>query len=110
MKDRFYLLLLVLFLHASLAHAQNLVSVSGMVQAKATQLPLGFANVLLKRSADSILVAGTITDEQGRFRFSGILPSRYFLDISLVGYFPMRQSVFIGNLSQFLELKGLGWH
>ena len=85
MKDRFYLLLLVLFLHASLAHAQNLVSVSGMVQAKATQLPLGFANVLLKRSADSILVAGTISDERGQFRFSGILPGKYFLDISLVG-------------------------
>jgi len=105
MKDRFYLLLLVLFLHASFAHAQNLVSVSGMVQAKATQLPLGFANVLLKRSADSIVVAGTISDERGQFRFSGILPGKYLLDISLVGYLSQRQSVFIGNLSQFLELK-----
>ena len=105
MKDRFYLLLLVLFLHVSFANAQNLVSVSGMVQAKATQLPLGFANVLLKRSADSAFVAGTISDERGQFRFAGILPGKYFLDISLVGYLPMRQSVFIGNLSQFLELK-----
>lgn len=105
MKDRFFLLLIVLFLLASFTHAQNPVSVSGMVQAKATQLPLSFANVLMKRSVDSVFVAGTISDEQGRFRFSGILPGRYFLDISLVGYLPKRQSIFIGNLSQFLELK-----
>jgi hypothetical protein len=105
MKDRFFLLLIVLFLLASFTHAQNPVSVSGMVEAKATQLPLSFANLLMKRSVDSVFVAGTISDEQGRFRFSGILPGRYFLDISLVGYLPKRQSIFIGNLSQFLELK-----
>lgn len=105
MKDRFYLLLLVLFLQASFAHAQNIVSVSGLVQTKATQLPLSFANIVLKRSADSIVVAGTISDERGQFRFSGILPGKYLLDISLLGYLSQRQSVFIGNLSQFLELK-----
>ena len=105
MKDRFYLLLLVLFLQASFAHAQNIVSVSGLVQTKATQLPLSFANIVLKRSADSIVVAGTLSDERGQFRFSGILPGKYLLDISLVGYLSQRQSVFIGNLSQFLELK-----
>ena len=105
MKDRFYLLLLVLFLQASFAHSQNIVSVSGLVQTKATQLPLSFANIVLKRSADSIVVAGTISDERGQFRFSGILPGKYLLDISLVGYLSQRQSVFIGNLSQFLELK-----
>lgn len=105
MKDRFYLLLLVLFLLASFAHAQNIVSVSGLVQTKATQLPLSFATIVLKRSADSIVVAGTISDEQGQFRFSGILPGKYLLDISLLGYLSQRQSVFIGNLSQFLELK-----
>lgn len=105
MKDRFYLLLLVLFLQASFAHAQNIVSVSGLVQTKATQLPLSFATIVLKRSADSIVVAGTISDERGQFRFSGILPGKYLLDISLLGYLSQRQSVFIGNLSQFLELK-----
>ncbi len=105
MKERSFLLLLVLFLLASFAHAQNPVSLSGMVQAKATQLPLSFATIVLKRSADSIVVAGTISDERGQFRFSGILPGKYLLDISLLGYLSQRQSVFIGNLSQFLELK-----
>ena len=105
MKERSFLLLIVLFLHGSFARGQNLVSVSGLVQAKATQLPLSFANVLMKRSVDSAFVAGTISDEQGRFRFSGILPGRYFLDISLLGYLSQQQPVFIGNLSQFLELK-----
>ena len=105
MKERFFLLLIALFLLASFAHAQNPVSLSGMVQAKATKLPLSFANVLMKRSVDRAFVAGTISDEQGRFRFSGILPGRYFLDISLLGYLSQQQPVFIGNLSQFLELK-----
>ena len=105
MKERSFLLLIVLFLLASFAHAQNPVSLSGMVQAKATQLPLSFATIVLKRSADSIVVAGTISDERGQFRFSGILPGKYLLDISLLGYLSQRQSVFIGNLSQFLELK-----
>jgi hypothetical protein len=105
MKDRLFLLLIVLFSMASFAYAQNLVSVSGMVQAKATRLPLSFANMLMKRSSDSTFIAGTISDEQGRFRFSGMLPGKYFIEISLMGYLPQRQSVFIGNLSQFLDLK-----
>ncbi len=105
MKDRLFLLLIVLFSMASFAHAQNLVSVSGIVHAKATRLPLSFVNMLMKRSSDSTFIAGTISDEQGRFRFSGILPGKYFIEISLMGYLPQRQSVFIGILSQFLDLK-----
>lgn len=105
MKDRFFLLLIVVFSMASFTDAQNLVSVSGMVQSKVTRLPLSFANIVLKRSADSVVVFGTISDERGQFRFSGILPGKYLLDISLVGFLSQQQPVFIGNLSQFIELK-----
>ena len=105
MKDQFFLLLLLFFLQSSFAHAQSPVSFSGKVQAKATQLPIGFANIVLKKSTDSIFVAGTISDEQGQFRFSGIPPGKYLLEISLMGYVATRQTIFIGSLSQFLDLK-----
>lgn len=105
MKLQFFLLFFALFFYVTHVNAQSPASVSGTVQAKATQLPLSFANVVVKRSADSVFVAGTISDEKGRFRFAGILPGRYFIDISLVGYLARRQSIFIGNLSQFLELR-----
>jgi hypothetical protein len=105
MKGQFFLLLILLILKASFTHAQGPVSISGKVKSKATQSPLAFANIVLKKSADSMVVAGTISDEQGLFRFSGILPGKYFLDISLLGHLPLKQSVFIGSLSQFLDLK-----
>jgi hypothetical protein len=48
--------------------------------------PLAFANVLLLRQADSSLVKGQVTKEDGTFRFEQVPPSTYLIAISAVSY------------------------
>lgn len=48
--------------------------------------PLEYANVLLLRAADSSLVRGTLSDEQGHFAFADVRPGRYQLRAQQLGY------------------------
>lgn len=58
--------------------------------------PLMFFNVLLKDTAD-VLIKAEVTDEQGRFRISGILPGDYRLEISGIGYETLRRELQLGR-------------
>lgn len=65
------------------ARAQHDVSGS-VLDARGETLPS--ATVLLLHSADSALVKGGITDQNGIFLFKDIPPGTYFLSISMVGF------------------------
>lgn len=60
--------------------------VSGQVEEAATSEPLAFVNVILFRLADTLQVQGTLTDQEGRFAFSGIAPGKYFAQLSFLGF------------------------
>jgi outer membrane receptor protein involved in Fe transport len=94
--------LLIIFLDAK---AQISVTVSGVVKNKATKTALPFASVMLKTEKDSTFVVGTITNEEGRFSMSKIKSGNYILEISLAGYVPRQQVLFVGSLSDFLEIN-----
>ena len=47
---------------------------------------LGFANVLLRQEADSIMVKGAISREDGFFAFENVSAGSYFIELSLIGY------------------------
>ncbi|MGE8432502.1 TonB-dependent receptor domain-containing protein [Chryseobacterium joostei] len=79
------------------------VTVSGRVTTKdKTVLP--YANIILKKEKDTAFIAGTFTNEEGRFSITGIKPDHYLLETSMAGYHLQKQPVFIGSLSEFLEI------
>ncbi len=82
----------------------NSITVSGVIKDKKDKSLLPFVNVVLKSENDSVFITGTVTNEQGRFTLTGIKPNNYFLEVSYVGYTAKRPSLFVGTLSEFLEV------
>ncbi len=83
------------------------VTVSGLVRGKASQEPVGYVNVVLFSEKDSTFIVGTVSAENGRFSIAGVSPGNYFLELSFVGYVTKRQSLYVGTLSDFLDLGTL---
>ncbi|REC60181.1 TonB-dependent receptor [Chryseobacterium pennae] len=79
------------------------VTFSGKVTTKDKEA-IPYSNIILKKEKDTAFVAGTITNEEGRFSISGVKPDHYLLEASIAGYNTHKQSVFIGGLSEFLEI------
>lgn len=92
---------------SSLVSAQTTsVTASGrIIGMDKTALP--YAHIILKKEKDSTFTAGTITNEDGRFSLTGIKPDHYLLETSLTGYRTQIQPVFIGSLSEFLEIPAI---
>ncbi len=84
--------------------AQNkAATLSGIAKDKTTKLPISFVNVVLKTATENTMIAGTVTDEEGRYAFSNIKSGNYNLEFSFIGYQTKIQSVYIGSLSEFLD-------
>lgn len=56
--------------------------------------PLAFVNVLLRKAADSSLVKGELSNEQGRCSFEKIAAGQYFVQASLLGYATQKSAPF----------------
>ena len=82
----------------------NGVTVSGLIQDKAGKNALSYVNIVLKTEKDSSFVIGTISNDEGRFTLSNIKPNAYYLEISSIGYREKVQSLYVGSLSEFLDL------
>lgn len=80
------------------------VTLSGKIQDNGLKTGLAYVNVLLKTAKDSVFVAGTITNEEGFFSFSALEQGNYTLETSFIGYQTHKQTVLIGQLSDFLDL------
>jgi hypothetical protein len=61
--------------------------ISGLVTNQEGQ-PLQTVGITLRSAADSTLVTGAMTDASGRFRIDGLMPGRYLLRVSFIGYKP----------------------
>ncbi len=81
----------------------NSVSLSGIVKEKSTNSPMPYVTVVLKTEKDSVLVLGTITNEEGQFTISTLKKGNYFIEISFIGYKIFRQTLFVGDLSSYLD-------
>ncbi|MBY0434454.1 MAG: carboxypeptidase-like regulatory domain-containing protein, partial [Cyclobacteriaceae bacterium] len=80
------------------------VTVSGMIKDKSANLPIAYANVIVKTEKDSAFVSGTISNEEGRFALTNVKPGNYYLEFSFVGYATKRQSLYVGSLTDYLDL------
>ena len=83
------------------------VTVSGLVKEKITKASLPFVNIVLKTDSDSAFVTGTITNEEGRFSITGVKPNNYYLEISYVGYVTQKIMLYVGSLSEFLNVPNI---
>ena len=63
----------------------------GIVTAAEGNLPLQHAGVAVRSAADSVLVAGAITGENGSFQIRGLRPGAYFMRVTLIGFAPQRK-------------------
>ncbi len=103
MKHLLVTLVVLIIVYCSTAQTTS-VTLSGIVKEKADKLVLQLVNVVLKAKKDSAFVTGTVTDSEGRFTLTDVKPNDYFLEISYTGYTTKKQSLFVGNLSAFLDI------
>ncbi len=105
MSKRFSFLLFVTVFF-SVALAQNTsVTISGIIKDKAAKAALPFVTITLKTEKDSAFITGTISNEEGRFTLSNIKPGNYRLEFSIIGYSAKKQSLYVGSLTEFLDLS-----
>lgn len=102
LKNLFFLVLLMTmsFFKSQFSN----VTISGMVKNQSDQKNLPYVNIILKKSNDEAFVAGTITNEEGRFSLEGVKPDNYYLEISISGFTAKKQNLFVGSLSEFIEI------
>jgi outer membrane receptor protein involved in Fe transport len=94
----------VIFTHHALFAQNTEVTVSGVVRDRALRETLPYANVVLKTEKDGEFVMGTVTDNDGRFTLSNIKQGNYIVEFSYVGYATVKQPLYAGSLSQFLDM------
>ncbi|WP_445733642.1 TonB-dependent receptor domain-containing protein [Mariniflexile sp.] len=105
MKTKTLLALILTLLLFSISNAQISTTISGIIKDKTTNSNLPFVNVILKTVKDSTFVSGTVTNEDGRFSLTRINSGNYYLEVSYMGYSTKKQAVFVGNLSEYLDLQ-----
>lgn len=104
MKNNLFLLILILALPFNSFSQQKKVTISGTIHDKISNSSLPFVNVILKIEKGNQLVFGTVTDDKGRFVLSNISSGNYNLEISYIGYSSFVKPIFVGSISDFLDL------
>ena len=108
MTKRKVLLSLSLFISIStLVYGQGNVTISGTIKDKKSKSVLPFVSIVLKTEKENAFVAGTVSNEEGRFSISGVKSGSYNLEYSSVGYTKNKQAVYVGSLTQFLDFNNL---
>ncbi|KIO54481.1 TonB-dependent receptor domain-containing protein [Flavobacterium hibernum] len=85
----------------------NSASISGLIKDKTSKTSLPYINVVLKTAKDQKMLAGTVTNEEGRFNIPAVPSGNYILEISSTGYKTKTQKLFVGSLSDFLDLNSI---
>ncbi len=85
--------------------SNELSGVQGTVLDASRKEGIPFANVVLKQN--DIQIAGTTSDVDGKFKFSGVRAGRYSIYVSYVGYAPslLRDVILSPNKSTFIDIK-----
>lgn len=70
------------------AFAQSGITLTGRLVNAATEEGIAYCPIGLFR-ADTTMVAGVLTDQEGRFRFENLQPADYIIGINQQGFIPM---------------------
>lgn len=104
MKIKFWSCMMVMIISSPLLSQNQSITISGKTQDKGTNMPLSYVNIVLKTAADSAFVIGTISDENGLFKFSNVKPGDYLVNYSFIGYKNKLVPLYVGTLSDVLTL------
>ncbi|PQJ72901.1 TonB-dependent receptor [Polaribacter butkevichii] len=99
------ILLLVISFFSSQLFSQMDITISGIVKEKETQQTIPYANILLKTVKENAFITGTATNDLGRFSIDNIKPGNYILEVSIIGFKTKAQTIYVGRLSKFLDIK-----
>lgn len=91
-----FLLLFIIFFASINIFSQN-YSVSGQIADSSNKKPLGKANVIFSHLPD-LKIRGIIADNNGRFRIENLIPGKYLLTVSFLGYKSYKRNI---------EIKGV---
>ncbi|WP_343570125.1 outer membrane beta-barrel family protein [Sphingobacterium sp.] len=95
----------ILIIVSSVVSAQvSSVTLSGIIKNKTDKLAIQYVNVVVKSDKDGAFIAGTMTNDEGRFTISKIKPGNYQLNISFTGFEDKKHPLFVGSLSEFLDI------
>jgi outer membrane receptor protein involved in Fe transport len=100
------LLILLISVSRVVSAQYTSITVSGITRTHDDSL-LRFVNIVLLNEKDSSFVVGTISGEDGRFSVSNINPGNYLLKCILQGYDTVSRNLFIGSLSEYLDLGSI---
>ncbi len=82
--------------------------ITGKITDTRTQEPIAYASVALVDAADSAIITGTISDEQGRFLMADIPYGKYSLRVSFMGYSPVHvDDIELSKKNRQVELSNL---
>ena len=97
------MLCVVLALSSGSLLAQTTFPLQGTLKKTADRTPVDFANVLLRKPADSTLVVGTTSDEHGGFRLEAP-QGTFLLEIHALGYKPFHKTLTLTGALDLGEL------
>lgn len=108
MIRRILLIICIAFLQLAVSAQVSSVTLSGIVRDSKDNSSLPYVNVTLRKQADSAMVQGTITNEEGRFTIAGISPGNYIVQATYMGYNTFAKEQLVGSLTAFLDLGTIG--
>jgi outer membrane receptor protein involved in Fe transport len=103
MKYKLQLITLFFILSFASVFAQK-VTLSGIVKDAKTKQSLPYINVQLKTFTNDKFVTGTVTNLDGLFSIDNLNSGNYNLEITALGFVLLKQKVFIGSSSNFIDL------
>lgn len=83
---KLFLSLVFLLFWQVAACAQSPLTINGKITDQESGQPLPYASVALYRTADSVLVAGSLSDERGNYHFGNIAAAFYYIGAQYMGY------------------------
>ncbi|MCG9792366.1 TonB-dependent receptor domain-containing protein [Flavobacterium algicola] len=105
MSDHFLKFLFASLLMTFTSWGQNkTVTITGVITDKTTKTSLPYANIILKTSQNTFMM-GTITDEMGRFTLTNLKSGKYKIEVSSIGFITYLQDLYVGTLTEYLDLK-----
>ena len=81
--------------------------VKGTLFDAALKIPVEMATVRLSRLPDSTFISGTASDKDGLFKLSELVPGKYFIHITYLGYQSVYKNIEIKALSDRVDLGRL---
>lgn len=95
---------ILIFLPIQSFSQHNTITISGIIKDKTSSEALPYVNLVLKTADNDSFITGTVSNDDGRFTMESIKPGNYSLEVSFVGYISRKQPLFVGTLSEFLDL------